>query len=131
MTRVKKLTLVLCALVVLTGCAIRNSNISTETQWQLNTVSQLTDLQANYITFFKDVGDAHRAGTLTDSDVKTLNAIGDRLKTSIEIANQSWKAYAAAPSGDKKTQIVNLILVAEQVLLELTTKKVQLTKGVK
>lgn len=123
--------LILGVLLATAGCAIRNPNISTETQWQLNTVSQLTDLQSNYTTFFKDVGDAHRAGTLNDSDVRTLNDIGLRLKTAIEVANQGWKSYASAPSGDRKTMVINLILTAEQILLELTTKKAQLAKGVK
>lgn len=131
--RKRRLAILICATLVLAGCAIRNSNISTETQWQLNTVSQLTDLQANYTTFFKDAGDAHRAGTLSDSDIKTLNEIGVRLKTSIEMANQGWNSYMATKSSDKKTLVVNLLLSAEQILLELTTRKAQIvaSKGVK
>lgn len=125
-----QVALILGVLLASLGCAIRNPNISTETQWQLNTVSQLTDLQNNYTTFFKDVREAHKAGTLSDSDVQSLNGIGVRLQKAIEIANQEWKAYIAAPSGNTKAQVINTLLVAEQVLIELTTKKAQLIKGV-
>lgn len=127
-----QLVLILCVLLASIGCAIRNSNITTEMQWQLNTVSQLTDLQSNYTTFFKDAGDAHRAGTLSDANIRELNAIGDRLRIAIEAANQGWNTYMATRTSDKKTLVINLILTAEQILLELTTKKAQImTRGIR
>lgn len=113
------------------ACAVKNApQINTETQWRLNTVSQLTDLQTNYTTFFKDVGDAARAGTLNAGQVAELNAIGYKFKRAIETANTEWLAYVNTPSGDHKTQVINAILAAEQILLQLTTTKAQMKGGV-
>jgi len=111
----------------LSSCAVRHApQINKETQWKLNTVAQLNTLQKEYTTFFKDVGDAQKANTLSEADVTNLNQFGHPLRTAIQDANKAWVAYVAAPSDDKKQQIVNLILVAEELLLNLTTKRAEL-----
>ena len=120
---------VVCLLLtlLLSACAIKNApQVDKETQWRLNTASQLADLQANYITFFTDLGNAQRANLVTTRDVDRLNEIGARLKPAIEVANREWQAYIAAPSDDKRTQVINLLLTAEQVMLELTTRRTNL-----
>jgi hypothetical protein len=120
----------LICLLLLAGCAVKNApQINTETQWRLNTVSQLTDLQNNYTTFFKDAGDAQRAGIITGPQLLTLNSAGHKLKESIEYANTIWKQYVAAPDGDHKTQVINAILAAEQILLGLTSEKAAMAAG--
>ena len=112
----------LCAVVM--ACAVTKApQINPETQWRLNTVSQLTDLQNDYLRFFKDVGDAQRAGILNADQVASLVAIGNRAKPVIESANREWKAYAAAPSSDKRQQITNLLLEGTQIMLEATTSR--------
>ena len=122
-----QVSLLLVLVLLSSSCAVMHApQINTETQWRLNTVAELNALQNNYLTFFTDVGVAHRAGTLSDNDVNTLNSIGRNFKVAIENANTVWLSYVAAPSGDKKTQVINLLLTAEQIFLNLTTQKTQM-----
>jgi len=118
------LALVLC---LTTACAVRNApQIEQQTQFELNTASQLNDLQRDYQTFFKDLGDAQRQGIVNTGQIAVLNEIGGRLKQSIEIANGEFKAFMSAPNSDKKSQVIAAALKAEQILLELTTKRSQM-----
>lgn len=121
--RKQKYSALLILLVFLTGCAVKNApQILPETQWRLNTVSQLTDLQNNYQSFYKDLGDAQRAGRVSAAQVQTANAAGHKLKEAIEYANTVWKGYVQAPTGDKKTAVIDAILAAESILLEVTSE---------
>lgn len=125
--RKQKLAAIFLVLALSVACAVKNApQIDRETQWRLNTASQLNDLQNDYLTFFKDVGDARRQGLLNDGQVASLNEVGHRLKPAIEIANREWQAYIAAPDGSKKAQVINLILEAEKIMLELSTKRTQI-----
>lgn len=128
--RLRRLSALPILLILLTACAVRKApQIDSETQWRLNTASQLQQLESDYRMMFKDVGDAQRQGILTADNVIALNAVGNRLKPAIEDANRLFKAYAASPATDKKAQVISAILVAEQILLELSTKKAQMIPG--
>lgn len=120
--RLKSTTVVFVVLaLMLTGCAVRNNQISSETQWRLNTAAQLSQANKDYTQFFTDVGNGQRAGYLSASNVKDLNNIGHNLKTALEVANQEWAAYISGTG--TKAAVIAAILKAEEIMLQLTATR--------
>ena len=116
----------------LLGCAVRQEHapqIAPAIAWELNTAAQLQDLERDYRTLFTDVGDAQRAGTLTQEQADKLFAIGHRLKPAIENANRAFKTWQALRDEPGRQQVINLVLAANQIFLELATKKAQILTG--
>lgn len=113
-------------LVTLVGCAargIKNPNLSSATLWELNTAHQLSVLERDYRTFFIDVGDAKRAGILSDQQVAALNDIGHRLKPAIEETNKVFKAWQVTRDEPTKRQVIELLLQAQRIWLELSIRR--------
>jgi len=83
-----------------------------ETQWQLNTVSQLTDCKQLHDVLSRTL-EMRMGWTLSECEFR-MNAIGDRLR--IDRSGQPrWNTYMATRTSDKKTLVINLILTAEQI----------------
>ncbi len=128
-----KLSIILITCVILLqACAIKKEQCigcDTETVWRLNIGAELKSSQDQYKQFFKDVGEAQRAGTLTDAQTAPLFSIGHDWRTAQESANAAYKAYIASPSDDQKQKVINLITAAEQIFLKLSTMKTNLMAG--
>lgn len=129
--KIRRLAPLVIVLALCSACAIRKNmnNLDSETVWRLNTASQLQQLESDYRQLFTDVGAAQKQGILTGQEVGELNLIGGKLKPAIEAANAEFKAYAAQPSADKKGQVIALVLTAEQIFLDLSTKKASMMTG--
>lgn len=120
--RKRYLSVVMLALVLSVACAVKNApQINQETQWRLNTASQLSQANKDYIQFFKDVGDAQRQGYLSQTQVDGLASVGHNLKTALEISNQEWSAYISGTG--TKAAVIAAILKAEEIMLQLTSQR--------
>jgi hypothetical protein len=127
-----KIFLLLTSIILISACAVKKEQCvgcDTETLWRLNIGQELKSQQNEYTQFFKDVGDAKRAGTLTDQQVTNLNVIGHDWKTALETSNAAYKAYVAAPNADQKQKVINLITAGEQIFIKLTQMKTSLMTG--
>lgn len=129
----RKITATLLTLVVLltaiclVGCAVRQTHapqLTPAVVWELNTADQLKQLENNYKTFFRDVGDAQRQGILTKQQVAVLNEIGHRAKPAIEKANLSFKTWQRLGRDDNgKKAVVIALTAAQQILAELAAQR--------
>lgn len=120
--RLKRLAPLLILVTLLSACAIKNNpQVNAETQWRLNTASQLSQANKDYVQFFTDVGSAQKSGFLTASQVGELNSVGHNLKTSLEIANQEWAAYISGTG--TKAAVIAAVLKAEEIMLQLTASR--------
>jgi hypothetical protein len=96
----------------LSSCAIQRTKapqIDARTTFAVNLETQVKQANDDYITFFKDVGTAHRNGGLTDGDVAALNTIGTHLKTTLEEADRLTKTYSANYDTGTASQIGGLL----------------------
>ena len=125
----KPLLCLLLSVVLVLGlasCALRHSpNVTPTTSWELNTAAELQTLQQQYLTFFKDTGDAQRAGQLTPAQVQELNAVGEKLRTGLQDANRVFRNWQATRDEPTRLQVITLLTNAEGIMLELTAKKTQ------
>jgi hypothetical protein len=122
-------SIVLILALLTVGCAVSKKtcvNCTPETLWRLNIASEIKYQNDSYRQFFKDVGAAQRAGQLSADQVKSLNTVGYKWKTAIEDSNRTFKAYDVNPDASTKSKVINVVLVAEQILLELTTARTQM-----
>lgn len=127
-----KISLLLTSVIILSACAVKKAQCvgcDPETLWRLNIGQELKSQQAEYTQFFKDLGDAQRAGTITAQQVTNINVIGHDWKTTLESSNAAYKAYVAAPNTDDKQKIINLITASEQIFIKLTQMRTTLMTG--
>lgn len=127
----KSFAIILCtSLLLLSGCAVfkkQAPQLPPALANELNVADQLQQLNRDYKTFFTDVGIAHRDGQLTDSDVTTLNAAGERLQTAIEHGNRAFKLWQSNRADQAQFALVTAAIQEGTALfLDLTTKKGQM-----
>jgi len=114
------------------GCAVQRSKapqISAATAGKLNVAAQVDQANKDYQTFYKDVGDAQRAGQLTADQVATLNAIGSKEKKVLEDANDLLKTYAANGDQSVATQISSLVVEAASLYTQAYTARATMLAG--
>lgn len=117
--------IMICA-IVLNGCAVERAlapQIAPQTATELNFAAQLDQAQRDYRTFFKDVGDAHRAGTLTTVQVNALNNVGHQLETAVNSANGLFKTYLQNEDTGLASQIAAFLLTATNLFAQLLTQR--------
>jgi hypothetical protein len=117
----------------LAGCAVQRTQapqINAQTAFALNLESQVTQANADYKTLFTDIGNAHRAGTLTDADVASLNVIGSHLQTLIQEANGLTKTYSANYDAGVASQIGGLLAQIAADIAQITAQNAQAKTGV-
>jgi hypothetical protein len=117
--------IMICA-IVLNGCAVERAlapQIAPQTATELNFAAQLDQAQRDYRTFFKDVGDAQRAGTLTTVQVNILNNVGHQLQTAINSANGLFKTYLQNKDAGLASQIAAFLLTATNLFAQLLTQR--------
>jgi hypothetical protein len=118
--------------VNLSGCAVQSSKapqIDSKTATALNVGTNLAQLNKDYTTFFTDVGTAQRAGTLSASQVATLNGIGHQMKTALDAANKVFQTYSATYDQGAAAQIQGYLLDAAQFYAQLITNRTQMLSG--
>ena len=128
----KKFSVLFLALC-LTGCAVQRTQapqINAQTAFALNLENQVTQANTDYKTIFTDIGKAHRAGTLTDSDVASLNVVGAHLQGIIQEANRLTKTYSANYDAGVASQIGGLLAQIAADIAQITAQSAQAKTGV-
>lgn len=115
------------------GCALmrkQNPQLPPNVALELNLADQLRQLERDYRTFFKDVGDAERSGQLTAEQVGKLNAIGHKLQPTIEHGNSAFKQWQANRADDSlKAAVMAAIQEGTALMLELTSQQRTMLKS--
>src|SRR5260221_7041663 len=122
----KKLFAVLPLVLWLAGCAVQRTKapqIDAKTAYALNLESQVTQGNKDYTTLFTDIGNAHRAGQLTDADVVSLNVIGNHLRSVLTEADRLTKVYATNYDQAVASQIGGLLSQIAPGIAQITTQK--------
>lgn len=127
-------TVVVCLVlsVALMGCAVQSSKapqIDPKTATALNIGENLKQLNADYVTFFRDAGDAQRRGQLSAAQVATLNGIGHKMKIALDSANQVFQTYSTSYDQGLVAQIQGYLFDAAQIYASLITSRTQMLGG--
>jgi len=116
----------LCSALLWLGCAVQHSKapqIDAKTTYALNLESQVSTANKDYTTLFTDIGNAHRAGQLTDGDVASLNAIGNHLRGLLTEADRLTKVYATNYDANVAAQIGALLAQISVDITQITSQK--------
>lgn len=92
------------AFFLFSGCAVQRSKapqISPQTAKVLNFATLVSEAQADYKSFFTDVGARAKAGQLSAGQVAALNAAGSQMRDALDAAGALAKTYAQ--TGDQST----------------------------
>lgn len=106
------------------GCAVRgNLRITPVTTVELNIAHQLEQAESDYRWFFTSVGRAQELGVLTQAQVDGYIELGNRVKTSLETANRSWKRYHLYKEAILREQVLGLLKQISEDLLGLYARR--------
>jgi hypothetical protein len=133
-TKIVSLIFIIALSISITKCAVQRSQapqITPQTSFDLDTGSQLQQFQRDYTTFFTDVGNAQKAGTLSQLQVDQLNQIGYRIKLSLESANKTFKTYMSTHDEPTRLQVVSLVNQLTQLFIDLNNARISMAGGVK
>lgn len=123
---------VLCLALLSNACAVQKlqaPQIDPKTATALNLGENLKQLNADYKTFFTDVGKAQRAGTLSGEQVAKLNAIGHPMKITLDSANRVFQTYSATYDQSLVSQIQGYLFDAAQIYTLLIMNRTQMLGG--
>lgn len=132
MVRRRVILTVLCLVLLSNGCAVQKSQapqIDPKTATALNLGENLKQLNADYRTFFKDVGDAQRRGQLSATQVDMLNNIGHGMKLALDNANKVFITYSQTYDQGAVAQIQGYLFDAAQIYATLITNRTQMLGG--
>lgn len=130
--RVRNLALLVVLAVIGNGCAVQRARapqISEVTAWELNTAVLLSDLQRDYVDFFTRAGEWRRSNQITEDQLNSLNAIGNRLKPLLESAATLFQEYQRTHDADIRLQVLRAIDRALTIVNELAAARARLVVG--
>ena len=120
----RSLAPLLIAALLAVACAVTKApQIAPATARDLNIGFGLTQANSDYTTFFKDVGDASRSGTLSAGQVATLNSVGHKAKLILEDANKTYKTYVQTKDLTLVDKINGFVIEAEGIIAQLIAQR--------